>query len=155
MSDIMNPITAEPGCRDLANAEISAAAALTRRRVRQGLLISLGVLATIIGVVGIVIPLVPTTPLLLLAAACFVRSSDRMYQWLIGNRLFGPIIYNYRQHRAIALRSKVAALVMLWGVIGYTALAATSAVWLRLLLVSIAIGVTLHLLRLRTLKTPT
>ena len=115
------------------------------------LLMSLGILAMVVGLIGVVVPLLPTTPFLLLAAACFVRSSDTMYGWLISNRLFGGFIRDYREQRGVSARAKIVALALLWGVIGYTALTAVDAAWLRVLLVVIAVAVTLHLLRLRTL----
>ena len=115
------------------------------------LLMSLGILAMVVGLIGVVVPLLPTTPFLLLAAACFVRSSDTMYGWLISNRLFGGFIRNYREQRGVSARAKIVALALLWGVIGYTALTAVDAAWLQVLLVAIAVVVTIHLLRLRTL----
>lgn len=119
--------------------------------ISKGFLVSLGVLAMTLGLIGIVVPLLPTTPFLLLAAACFVRSSDTMYGWLISNRLFGGFIRNYREQRGVSARAKIVVLALLWGVIGYTALTAVTAAWLRALLVSVAVAVTIHLLRLKTL----
>jgi uncharacterized protein len=115
------------------------------------LLISLGILAMVVGLIGVVAPLLPTTPFLLLAAACFVRSSDTLYDRLTSNRLFGGFIRDYREQRGVSARAKIVALALLWGVIGYTALTAVDAAWLRVLLVAIAVAVTIHLLRLRTL----
>ena len=115
------------------------------------LLASLGVLALVIGLVGVVVPLLPTTPFLLLAAALFVRSSDTLYNRLISNRLLGGFIRDYRERRGVSARTKAVALVVLWGVIGYSALVAASTLWLRLLLVGIAVAVTIHLLRMKTL----
>lgn len=115
------------------------------------LLASAGVLATVVGMIGIIVPLLPTTPFLLLAAACFVRSSDTLYGWLTSNRLFGGFIRNYREQRGVTVRAKITALALLWGVIGYTVLAAGTAAWLRVLLAAIALGVTAHLARLKTL----
>jgi uncharacterized membrane protein YbaN (DUF454 family) len=119
--------------------------------VGKWLLMSLGVLAMAVGLIGVVVPLLPTTPFLLLAAACFVRSSDPMYGWLTSNRLFGGFIRNYREQRGVSARAKITALVLLWSVIGYTALTAVDAAWLRVLLVAIAVAITIHLLRLKTL----
>ena len=116
------------------------------------LLIIVGLAAVGVGTVGIFVPLLPTTPFYLLAAACFFRSSDRLYQWLIGNRWCGPYIRNYREHRAIPRHAKIIALVLLWGTIGHAVLALLDHLWLRILLVAIAVGVTLYLLRLKTLK---
>lgn len=108
-------------------------------------------LATALGIIGIFLPLLPTTPFLLLAAACFVRSSDRAYRWLINHPWFGNYIRNYREHRAIPLRTKVTAIVVLWSTIGFTLLRIAPPWWVSAVLVSVAGTVTIHLLSLRTL----
>lgn len=118
---------------------------------RKWLLITLGILSVALGMVGVFVPVLPTTPFLLLAAGCFVRSSDRLYNWLIHHKWFGDYIRHYREHRAVTLKSKIIALVMLWGVIGYTAFGVIDNWWIRGVLGVIAVGVTLHLLHLRTL----
>jgi hypothetical protein len=118
--------------------------------LRRWLLIAAGFLATGLGIIGIVVPVLPTTPFLLLAAACFIRSSDRFYQWLIKQKLLGSYIKNYREHRSITRRNKVIALVALWGVIGYTVVMALSLWWMRLLLLAIAVAVSQHILGMKT-----
>jgi hypothetical protein len=115
------------------------------------LLMSLGVLATVVGLIGVVVPLLPTTPFLLLAAACFVRSSDTLYERLTTNRLLGGFIRDYREQGGMSARAKLVALVLLWGVIGYTALTVVDLIWVRVLLAAIAVAVTVHLLRMKTL----
>jgi len=120
-------------------------------RLRQMLLVVAGLLAVIIGVVGIVVPLLPTTPFLLLGAACFIRSSDRLYAWLLGHPWLGSYIRNYRERRAMTRNAKILALLLLWTTIGYSALWVASSWWLRLLLLTIAAGVTAHLLHLGTI----
>jgi hypothetical protein len=112
----------------------------------------LGTLALGLGIVGIFVPLLPTTPLLLAAAACYLRSSERMYGWLMNHRRFGPFIRNYRQHRAITRRHKMVTLALLWTAIGYSAIWATGSLVLRIGLLAIAAGVTIHVLSLRTLR---
>jgi uncharacterized protein len=120
--------------------------------IRRWLLIIGGLIAVGLGTIGIFIPLLPTTPFYLLAAACFYRSSDRLYQSLTGNKWFGPYIRNYREHRAIPHHAKIMALIFLWGTIGYAVLAVLDPLWLRIILVAIAVAVTIYLLRLKTLK---
>ena len=124
---------------------------MTKANLHKWLLVTAGILAVGLAVIGIFVPVLPTTPLLLLAAACFVRSSQRLYNWLIHHKWFGDYIRHYREQRAITLQAKIATLVILWGSIGYTALAVVSAWWLRALLGAIAVGVTLHLRYLKTL----
>ncbi len=121
--------------------------------MRKILLLILGLLSLILAIIGIFVPLLPTTPLLLLAAACFMRSSTRLYRWLIEHPWLGPYIRHYREYRAITLRTKIATLVLLWLSIGYAVIFVLDVLSLRLLLLAIAMGVTLHLISLRTLTT--
>lgn len=116
------------------------------------LLVLAGLIAVALGAIGVVLPLLPTTPFLLLAAACFIRSSDRLYQWLITNRWCGEYIRQYREHRAITLRTKVVSLTLLWLTIGYSAIGVVSHWHFRIMLLAIATGVTVHLCRLKTLR---
>ena len=111
----------------------------------------MGILSVSLGTVGIVVPLLPTTPLLLLAAACFARSSDRLYGWLIGHRLFGSYILNYREHRAVTSQTKTFTLALLWIAIGYSAVAVVNSLLLRAVLLIIALAVSIHVLSLNTL----
>ena len=120
--------------------------------VRRWFLIILGTLALGLGIIGIFVPLLPTTPLLLAAAACYLRGSERMYEWLLNRRRLGPFIRNYRQHRAITKRHKLFTLALLWVAIGYSSIRATRSLALRIGLWAIAVGVTIHVLSLRTLK---
>jgi len=119
--------------------------------LRRWLLLSIGVFSVGLAVVGIFVPLLPTTPFLLLAAACFMRSSDRLYKWLITHRWLGPYIRNYRQYKAITRKAKISTLALLWGTIGYTTFGVMSSWPIRILLLLVAMGVTAHVLSIRTL----
>jgi hypothetical protein len=116
------------------------------------LLIIGGTLCLVLGIVGMVLPVLPTTPFLLLAAYCYARSSQRFYDWLITNRWFGEYIRNYREGRGIPLKQKVLTITLLWVTIGYAAGFVVSQWWLRLILVGIASGVTIHLIRTKTYR---
>lgn len=111
-----------------------------------------GTLSLILGVVGIFIPLLPTTPFLLLAAALYFKSSPRLYDWLLRNRYLGVYIRNFREYKAIPLRAKIVSTALLWATIGYCVLAVVDALWLRLLLAAIAVGVTIHIWSYKTLR---
>lgn len=113
------------------------------------LLIALGLISTGLAVAGIFLPLVPTVPLLLLAAACFARSSETFYRWLTNHPRLGPIVRTYRDGRGIPLRAKVAAVALLWVSIALS-VAFTGRGWVRVLLLTIAALLTLYLLRLPT-----
>ena len=108
-------------------------------------MITCGTISVALGVLGLFLPLLPTTPFLLLAAACYARSSEKLYHWLLGNRWFGQYIRNYREGKGIPLKRAAVAIALLWLTIGYTAVVAVSLWWVRLILLAIAGGVTVHL----------
>ena len=101
-----------------------------------------------IGVVGVFLPILPTTPFLLLAAYLFARSSDRLYGWLLGNRFVGSYLRRYYERRAMSRRHKAVTLVLLWSVLLATAGLVVGSWWVRGLLGVVGIGVTTHLLML-------
>lgn len=116
------------------------------------ILIATGSLCVALGVLGMVLPLLPTTVFLLLAAWCFSRSSSRFHEWLLNNRLLGGYISAYHEGRGMTLRDKWITLATLWVSIGITAVFFVDVLWVRLLLLAIATGVTVHLVRLPTLR---
>lgn len=122
-----------------------------RLSLTQWIFGTIGMISLGLGLIGVIVPLVPTTPFLLLAAACFMRSSNRLYSWLISHKWFGSYIKHYQEYRAISRRARVLALVLLWTAIGYTSFGLLTQGWLRLLLLIIAAGVSFYLLRLKTL----
>ena len=114
------------------------------RPVRRAMLLVCGTLSLALGVVGIFVPLLPTTCFLLVSAWCYARSSDRLYQRLMNARLVGPYLRRYREQGVIPPRVKWASLVIMWGTIGWGVL--TYPNWIvRVVLLAIAIGVTVHL----------
>lgn len=114
------------------------------------LLIIAGTLSIVLGIIGIFLPLLPTTPFLLLAAALYSKSSDKFYNWLINNRLLGSFIKNYREGKGISVQAKFISLSSLWLVMGATIIYAVEEIWLKIGLLIIAISVTIHLLRFPT-----
>jgi uncharacterized membrane protein YbaN (DUF454 family) len=116
------------------------------------LLVIAGTFFVGLGIVGIFVPVLPTTPFLLLAAACYARSSQKFYGWLLNNKLFGSYIRNYLERKGIPLRVKVVTLTLLWITIGSSVAFVVETLVLKLILVIIAIGVSIHILSVRTLK---
>jgi uncharacterized protein len=112
---------------------------------------SVGVLAVILGIIGIFLPLLPTTPFLLLAAACFARGSERLHGWLLNHRLFGAYLRAWEEGRGIPARAKALALVMMWSSLGYAAWRSPHW-WLQLGMLAIGAGVSVYLLRLPTAR---
>ncbi|MGL1933683.1 MAG: YbaN family protein [Fibrobacterales bacterium] len=120
--------------------------------MKRYLFLFLGTLFLLLGIVGIVLPLLPTTPFLLLSAACYMRSSEKLYHWLTHHKTFGPLINNYLQHRALSLTTKITAISTLWLFILFATFVVTHLLWVQIALIVIATGVTFYLLSLNTMK---
>lgn len=116
------------------------------------LLIIAGTFFVVMGIIGIFLPILPTTPFLLLAAWCYAKSSKRFYNWLISNKWFGNYIENYREGRGVPLKIKVLSISFLWITISFSVFLIVANFWVRIILILIAIGVTIHILTIRTLK---
>ncbi len=114
--------------------------------------IILGSISLGLGIVGIFLPLLPTTPFLLLTAALYFKGSPRLYKWLITHKRFGTYILNYRENKAITVTTKIISVSMLWVTILLCIFFVTDTLWLRLILCAVLIGVTIHLLSFKTLK---
>ncbi|TRO44745.1 DUF454 domain-containing protein [Candidatus Bathyarchaeota archaeon] len=111
-----------------------------------------GTVSLIFAIIGLVLPLIPTTPFLLLTAACYCRSSERLYNWLITNKWFGKYIKNYREGKGIPFKTKIFALTILWVTIGISALLLVPIFIVQMILLVIAIAVSIHILRLPTYR---
>jgi len=115
------------------------------KQIRKNIWIFGGTICVGLGVLGIFLPILPTTPFLLLAAFCYGRGSVRFYDWLVKRSLFSDYIQNYREGRGIPLRQKLLSISFLWLTIGTTIWLAVTAWWLTALLILVAAGVTIHL----------
>ena len=114
------------------------------------LLITLGILSLIFGIIGIFLPVWPTTPFLLVSAACFARGSQRFYDWLLNNPLFGEYIRNYREGKGVEKKHRRIALITLWGTILISSIFFVESWWIRAGLLLIAFIVSVHLFKLPT-----
>jgi hypothetical protein len=103
-----------------------------------------------LGILGIFLPVLPTTPFLLLAAFCYGRGSERFYRWLVNHSLLGAYICSYREGRGIPLKQKLLTLALLWLTIGFTIEFMATTWWLKALLLVVAAGVTIHLSKIKT-----
>lgn len=126
-----------------------------KQRVVRALLIVAGTISLALGAIGLFLPILPTTPFLLLSAACYMRSSERLHSWLINNRWFGEYIRNYQSGKGIPLKTKIIALSFLWLAILYsTFFVVDEIIFAQIALLIIAAGVSLHLIRLPTFRKP-
>lgn len=123
---------------------------LVRSRAGRLVLQGAGVGLVGLGMAGVFLPVLPTTPFLLLAAACFVRSSPELYERLLGHATFGPVIRDWREHRSIPARAKGVALLTVAATFGTSIAFGVSALWLRLLLALCGATLFVYLLRLPT-----
>ena len=124
-----------------------------RGEVKRRFFIVAGTIAIGIGVVGIVVPLLPTTPFLILAAFCYGRGSKRLYNALLSNRLIGSYLRNYLEGKTMSTKAKIWTLSMFWIVIGCTAVLFTDSPLVRIVLFSVGSGVTVHIALLRVVIT--
>ncbi|UCG55518.1 MAG: YbaN family protein [Dehalococcoidia bacterium] len=116
------------------------------------LLISAGTVFVGLGIIGIFLPVLPTTPFLLLAATCYAKSSQKFYCWLMNNRWFGVYIRSYRQKKGMPLRIKVFTVALLWLTILLSVIFAVQSLVVRVILILIAIGVSTHIFSIKTLR---
>ncbi|MCC8145036.1 MAG: YbaN family protein [Bacteroidales bacterium] len=114
------------------------------------ILIILGTISLILGIIGIFLPLLPTTPFLLLTAFLYFRSSPKAYNWLIGHKHLGPYIINYREKKIIPVRAKVLALTLMWLSILNCVIFLIDKTWVSILLLAIAVAVTIHILSFKS-----
>ena len=119
--------------------------------LRRGFLITAGTLSVGVGVVGIFLPILPTTPFLLVAAACYVRSSNRLYRWLLRNRVTSNYIASYRAGKGIPARTKAVSICVPWITLAVSAFM-VQIWWIWLILGAVAVGVPLFILSLPTLE---
>jgi len=125
----------------------------TRQKIVRALFFVAGTVSLAIGAIGIVLPILPTTPLLLLALACYCRSSERMTKWVLTNKYFGSYIRRYKEGKGIPIKTKIIAIAALWITISYSAFFIVNIWWIvQLILFAIAIAVSIHIIRLPTYR---
>jgi uncharacterized membrane protein YbaN (DUF454 family) len=111
-----------------------------------------GIVALGFGIAGIFLPVLPTTPLVLLAAACFARSYRPFHEWLLAHRLFGPMIHEWHEHRSIPYRTKITAIVMMGVTLGASIVFFVQPTWLKAALAAFGIGLAAWMYRLPSRK---
>ncbi len=121
-------------------------------KLKRRLLIAAGTISTAIGIVGIFVPILPTTPFLLLAAAFYLRSSQKLYDRLLNNRFIGAYVRNYLQGKGMPWKVKIITILLLWITITCSIIFAVQGLIIRAILLIMAIGVSVHILLIKTAK---
>jgi uncharacterized membrane protein YbaN (DUF454 family) len=122
------------------------------KKMKRRLFVIAGTIALVIGIVGIFMPVLPTTPFLLLTAICYMRGSKRLYDALLYNRFIGSYIRNYLEGKGMALKMKIWTIALLWIAIVCTAVLATDSLIIRIILAVVLVGVTIHIVLIRTVR---
>ncbi len=117
--------------------------------LKKKLYMVVGTFFLIVGGIGIVLPVLPTTPFFLLAAACYTNGSKKMYQWMMDNKIFGEFLKHYYEGTGISLKVKVVSITSVWLIISISILFMTNILWIEGLLLAVAFGVTVHIILIR------
>jgi uncharacterized membrane protein YbaN (DUF454 family) len=111
----------------------------------------IGTVSLVFALIGVVLPIIPTTPFVLLSAACYYKGSERLHGWLSRNELFGPIIRNYEEHGGMRKATKIKALTIMWAAVLTSALLVLDTLKMRALVLLIAVIGTVSMLRIKTI----
>jgi len=122
---------------------------IEKNKVKNRLIFLGGFISLILGIIGIVIPILPTTPFLLLASAAFAKSSEKFHKWLLNNKILGAYIRNYTEGKGMPLKIKVITLLLLWITISISILFLMNLLWIQILLICIAVAVSIHIILIR------
>jgi hypothetical protein len=116
--------------------------------LRRVLYFAAGCLAVAIGALGVILPVLPTTPFLLLAAFCFARSSRRAHEWLLNNRVFGRFLRDYLEGNPVSAWVRAGALVFMWATIAVSVAFFVPVLWGKILLLVTGVAVSVHVIML-------
>lgn len=110
------------------------------------LYLCLGITTTILAIIGMVLPILPTTPFLLLSAYFFSKSSERLHQWLLDHKIFGPIISDWEKHGVVRVKAKIVSTIMIIGLFSYTLIFVEVETWIKYIVALSGLGVLTFLL---------
>ena len=113
--------------------------------MKKILLMTIGTISLVLGIIGIVLPVLPTTPFILLALACYMKSSKRMYMFVLTNKYLGPYVKDYISNNGIPIKAKKRATFLIWITIGFSVLFVIDKIFLRLILLIIASIISIYI----------
>lgn len=120
-------------------------------RIKKGILIVIGTVSLILGIIGLFLPVLPTTPFLLLTSCCYLRSSKKLYHWLMTRKVIGAYIHSYITYKAVPRETKIFSIAFLWATL-IISIFLIEYWYVRLFLMLVGIGVSIHLLMLKTIE---
>ncbi|PKL41070.1 MAG: DUF454 domain-containing protein [Spirochaetae bacterium HGW-Spirochaetae-1] len=125
---------------------------MNRIKVHKTLFVIVGLLCLALGLIGVVLPVLPTTPFVLLAAALFIRSSDSLHRRLLASPLFGKYISDFSEKKGMTMRGKIYAISLMWTMIGLSIVYIDSFPWRVLLVLLGCVGTAAMGLIVRTVS---
>ena len=137
---------------DKKNSVLELSETDNRGKFIKILFVIAGTIFLLLGAIGILLPVVPTTPFLLLSAACYYKGSKRSHNWILNNKWFGHYIKNYTEGKGISLKAKIFTISLLWLTILYSIIFVINILIVQLILFIIAIGVSIHIITITTYK---
>lgn len=130
--------------------DFSAETSVTRSKALRIMLVIIGTVSFVLGIIGIFLPVLPTTPFLLLSAACYARGSVRFYNWLMNNRIFGQYIHDWRTRQCIPLRTKIFAISLILITIGSSVVFFIPILAVKIGVSAVGLAVTVYLIQIKT-----
>lgn len=112
----------------------------------------IGTVSLFFGFIGVILPIIPTTPFVLLSAACYYKGSERLHGWLSRNEVFGPMIRDYEEHGGMRKATKMKALTIMWAAVLGSALLILETLTMRVLIILVAVIGTASMLRVKTIE---
>lgn len=131
--EINNSYT-QPLCQEISISKEEAQLELKKNRIVRALYVIGGTLSLVLGIIGLFVPGLPTTPFILLSAALYAKSSEKLYNWLLENKFLGPRIKNYQRQKGVTLKGKYKIIALMW-----TMVLISSLLILRILILQIII----------------
>jgi len=105
-----------------------------KKNIKNKLLILAGTISLGLGILGIILPILPTTPFLLITSACYIRSSKKRHDWLLRNKIFGKYLINYIEGKGMKLRDKAVSIIMLWLTIGVSVIFLINNIYVKIII---------------------
>ena len=124
----------------------------SKNKLVRSLFFVAGTITLVLGAIGIVLPILPTTPFLLISVACYLKSSEKMAHWMLNNKYFGTYIRNYKEGKGIPMKTKFFAIAVLWITIAISGVILVPILIVQIILFVVATAVTVHLVRLPTYR---